>query len=820
MKAYQILIYRFIEDEMKNRIIASEGIEKNDLEEIEELFQDSLENSWSFFNLSTQKKCFVRTYVNDDKKVHITHGLIFDGEFDFYPCDLVSSFSFVEDLGIEELSIIEDVKIKKGFSESSTLEFLKPMDPKVIRDMTNAIIDFKESRRSIYIVDREDRFIELLRALSLAFPRKLTGDITFTTLQRSKEIECLIYFSKRSLELKDKYIFDFIREMKAVVDREYKYSEIVEIGYFASLQTLKNYHKLLQDFSYNSIDWEIDSSYILFILLNIGPSSLHEEYIKMGLKFLLDYGSEEVLQGIFESYRDKFKDAAAKLHYDGASVLSEALFRGIENTSNNSIYEYGLDIFFEILEKISNEDKGSGNNYALFNKYFERNVSRGAFLKYLLSGEKIKHILEVFSGEEQEKKLGFYIYAVIKSAVELGYSWSQIIKIENMEVFLDLSSRQLLESRSELRETLGAASKSMDIYVHVLLLLYNRATNHGQIELLLERLVKSLKEVDEDKAIDIRRNIYRLSGGKILTEEFELKLMDSPDKKGFFKDYLNKVFYKIPDYYNKHFSEVVKKYLLSLDPESAYSEAVSFLQTVNENMALFDEDSLRAIVISFERGVKIEDLEGIKENVKFIKKIKRSRGMETNPDITALIDFLYYLDENKGEIEIKDVIKELRMNLGYIGGQRYKRYIEECTPRLIKNVKSKDDHRAIVSFLNNDDNEGELLKRYIFLIEKNIEESSGAGYDILRHFIVYYFFYLEANYRLLGELDIIKTIEDEIIRLVSKKDREFLSRLDFDIKRDFNENGYSIPLKWNQIYAALSVESKSFRSKLKNMFKK
>lgn len=816
MKIHQVLIYQALDKGFKN-ILSSEGVLKDEIEEIKYKFKQTCNTTYSYFRLKSSRYSFTKTTCIEN--IIIIHSFIIDKEINFYPYEVIDSLSFIGKIGVNELDEINQIDFCKKINENAILEFIRLRNPKIIRDMINAVIGFNSSSRGICIVDSKENFVNFLGAIHRAFPVRLSKNITFTNckyLRNDKDF--IIHFSDGISGCENSYIFDFLREIKAVVEREYKYSELVEIGYYASYQTLKTFHRFLEDFTNEDIGKEIDFSYILFVLLNINTISIQSSDINGALEFFLKYCEGSELQGIFEKYHKVFSGMIPKLDQKGAFILSEIVFRATSSLNNIPAYEEAIRIFFLNVDHLIVNIKVD-SIYEWFNKHFDYNKENNIFLKYQLSADRIKYILKILSENGMKREMIFYNQAILKSACELGYSWNQILGIDAMEVLLDLSSNQIIESKNDTREILETASESKDIFIHILLLLYNRASNDYQINFIVERFIDVLDRQEEKNSSAIRREVYRLSGGKLLIKEFSTRLENSIDKVEFFKGYLVKVFYNIPDYYNKYFSEAAKTYLYSLDSEVSYRESLSLIELIEKNLVAFEVDAIKAVISVFEKGISLDNIDFIKDSIIKVKKLKRKYGIETYCDITALLSYIYNLDDSEEDIGIQDAIENLYRYLQRLEDEKARKYLSLSIPKIIERVKSKDDHKIIVGYLFSGDDEGKFIENYILVIESLLNRNREVGYRVFMHFIVYYFFYLEVNCRLLGENEIIEKIENNLMGVILKRDREFLLELDRDIRKEFNENGYSIPVKWGQMFSK-SIESKSLKSKLKNIFKK
>lgn len=816
MKIDQVLIYQALDKGYKNTL-SSNGVSKDEIDEIKYKFKEKCSSTYSYFRLKSSRYSFVKT--NCMENINIIHGFIIDEEINYYPYEVINSLRFIDEIGIKELNEINQIDFSSEVNENTILEFIRSKNPKLIRDMINGVIDFKSSNRGICVVDSKENFMCILGAIQRAFPVRLSKNITFTTCEELKnDRDFILHFSMVSSGCENSYIFDFLREIKAVVEREYKYSELVEIGYYASYQTLKTFHRFMEEFTYEDIDEKIDFSYILFVLLNINAISIQSAEISSALEFLLKYCGENNLQGIFERYFRIFSGMVSRLDRKGAYILSEVIFRATSNLNNVPAYEEAIKIFFLIVDHLL-IDIEEDNIYELFNRYFDYNKTNNKFLKYQFSDDRIKYILKILSENGMKKEIIFYNQTILKSACELGYSWNQILGIDGMEILLDLSSNQIIESKNDIQEILETASRSKDIFIHTLLLLYNRATNDYQISFITERFIDTLDKQEEKVSTTIRREVYRLGGGRLLAEEFVKRLENSINKVEFFKEYLAKVFHNIPDYYNKYFSEAAKAYLYSLDSEESYKEALSFIELIEENSVAFEVDTIKAVINAFEKGINLDNIDSIKDSMVKVKKIKRRHGIETYCDITSLLSYIYNLDDDEEDIGIQDAIENLNMYLQRLDDEKARKYLSLCIPKIIERVKSKEDHKIIAGYLFNGDDEGKFIENYILVIESLLSRNSETGYRVFMQFIVYYYFYLEVNCRLLGENEIIEKIENNLMNVISKKDREFLLELDRDIRKEFNENGYSLPVKWDQMFSK-SMESKSFKNKLIKIFKK
>jgi hypothetical protein len=310
----------------------------------------------------------------------------------------------------------------------------------------------------------------------------------------------------------------------------------------------------------------------------------------------------------------------------------------------------------------------------------------------------------------------------------------------------------------------------------------------------------------------------------ILQEQFPNEVILKNDQEkliDYFNDYFKSVFSIILDYYKNYFSEALKIYISKLENEYKYSECVRLINELSCNGISVDDDAAAFLVKGFEEGARIDNIdEELQKMFIEVKKLKKTRNITSYPDITAMIDFVMWLKQNtNAEYTIDEILNE-RLDIDKLDENRRNKYMQWCLPEVLNFAKTAEDHKKIIHYFQREDEE-KFFDGYLSIIINLIDRNREKGMRVLRGFVVYFFFYLETSYRVLGEEAIIAKVRQSIIHIFTSYPRSFLKEFDYLIKKEFSERGLSMPVQWSQIVNEIgSAPEASFFGKISKIFKR
>jgi hypothetical protein len=487
-----------------------------------------------------------------------------------------------------------------------------------------------------------------------------------------------------------------------------------------------------------------------------------------------------------------------------------------------------------------------------------------AFLRYSIAQERINYINALLSHEPDGKRSLFYLEIVLKSQVELGYTWPQVIGIENIEIFFDNCISQISEENLNIEALFKASATNVDIFSHFIILFFNRMQSGSEMEPFAKIFADILDSIESDAAGEARRRVYGLGGGKLLSEEFKNRLdkllmgrdlsieneENSVDIKvdekndeiegklksdnnfsleksnqqlivDYFNEYFKSVFSVIHEYYKNYFSEALKIYVSKLSNEYKYNECNRLILELLNNGMVVDDEAAGYLIKGFEEGAKIDFLDTEQEKMfTEVKKLKKTRHITSYPDITAMADFVIWLQKKTdSDLTIEEILNE-RLDIDKLDNYRYYKYLDWSLPEILKFAKTAEDHKRIIHYFQKEEDE-KFFDKYLYIIINLINNNKEKGMRILQSFVVYFFFYLEPRYRALGEEAIIEKVRKSIIDVFNNNPRSFFKEFDYLIRKEFSDRGLSMPIQWSQIVNEISSPPQGgIFNKLSKIFKK
>jgi hypothetical protein len=265
----------------------------------------------------------------------------------------------------------------------------------------------------------------------------------------------------------------------------------------------------------------------------------------------------------------------------------------------------------------------------------------------------------------------------------------------------------------------------------------------------------------------------------------------------------------------------MKIYISKLENEYKYNECVRLINELTSNGISVDDEAAAFLVKGFEEGVRIDNIDAeLQKLFTEVKKLKKTRNITSYPDITALVDFVLWLKQNaNAEYTIDEILNE-RLDIDKIDENRRHKYLQWCLPEVLNFAKTAEDHKKIIHYFQREDNE-KFFDEYLSIIINLIFTNRERGMRVLRGFVVYFFFYLEPSYRILGEETIIVKVRQSIIDIFTSNPKSFLKEFDYLIKKEFSDRGLSMPVQWSQIVNDIGSAPKGgIFNKISSIFKK
>ncbi len=829
-----------------NTIAVSDGVLDNDIKELQNRFKIGVQYidavsiildvpSYSFFKLKSGRYCICMAKDLPEKgDGFYCHGLIIeDGYLPFYPIQAVGSEVFRNGLNeyakLDTLPILSNIPVGDVIDYQNTESFIKPRIEKGFKDMLKSVTQSSKYNRKVHILDTNNNLYLWIAAIQMSFPIGLAHSITFSTFPKYDEVYMILChnLSNPIKPEEGSYIYDYRNNIISRFEKELTFTKIVCTSYMVSRATITEFHKFLGQFDYKEIDEDIEGAYNLFMLCSLGENSIEGSSFKEAFEFALNYASQDMLDYLIEVLDTSLDSIVRKTPLCAAGSISKFMFKAALTTKRLVLMEKICGFFYTLIDHlvIDYKEPDFDSIIDLYNDMIEFTEERAhAIYRYSINSDRIGYLVSILSKDCEVDKAKFYLDMTLRNLMELDYMWGQILAIDKMGIFMDMCINSIAGSEDYIESILRSVKDNDEYFVRVVVLFNNRIKYESVMKTFNETFAALLEEKQqdegEDSAINIRKQISNLKCGRLILEEYKIELIKSSDRIVYFENYCSKIFDAIPGYAEQFFSEAVNFYMMSLPNDNNYGESIKILKGYIDNEYTLSKDALKSLIEAFECGIDLlyfddEQLEMLPD----IKRIKRNMEINTIPDITGLADFEIWLKKS-GVSHTIDDIYEASLDLGSLDTRRYKNYITFCIPLIIDRVETIEDNRKLFRIFASDDSDEEFLENYIKTIENVLAYDRDKGKHMLLQFGVFFFFYLEPRYRMLEDEELSLKIKDSMVNIISKQPKSFIKEFNTDIKREFEKNGLSTPLQWNEIYKEIMTSSKpNLIDRLSNIFK-
>jgi hypothetical protein len=594
------------------------------------------------------------------------------------------------------------------------------------------------------------------------------------------------------------------RTSKAI--KEYRITRLIEMGYIISAETLNAFHRFLSKFKYKSVDKEVEKCYKLFNVINFGFGNTEEEDVEEAIEFALLYGSQTVLEELFEGIQNVLIKIEYELNIEKVKILSEFMYKTADKSKEKIYLDRANDFFFRFMDEIIMKSNIIDED-ALFDFY--ENIKKTALkhidriIKHSISTIRLKQLSEYLSGDKHIAQSIFYINFIIGDLIVIRSSWNRAMHIEGFGDFVKASIEGLSDEKVNYEDIFITISKDVDYFTHISLLLYNKLLKLGYCEGFVRSFSSCISEKPLEWAEEAHNAIYEMdTNTRLLFEEFIINLKENSNKPDYFWNSFKYGKRDIPGYLKNHTAESIKIYLSLLDENDITVESKKLIRFIIDKDLILDKETLRSIIKEYEKTLELVEPneEGLVLTQK-IDKIKKENYIITLPDISGLITFAVWISNPGGShnLKLKDILEDCpdfkRID------HRYFEYLKWCLPHIIEYAEVSDDHRQIIDLFCRADVEEEFFNLYMDIIKKRCEQNKSSGYSKVLSFLFSYYFYTLPKYVYIGEEHLIENMNQRISELLEGDYIRNINDLDKDLTYEFQKRELSVPIMWKDIYA-------------------
>lgn len=781
--------------------------------------KDEVIDSICSFKLNSGRHCILNT------KASFSHGFIIDeGNFPFYPIQIIGSDSFIDDInklkkietGRGSLPYLSNISIGSYITFESVSQFIKGKIGGTLKDMINAVIEHKETNKRLIICDSKDNVPFWIGAIQMAFPVYISSQISFSTSGNINDEDVLIIGINDLNDMKDIktveskiYLFDLNNYVKSVLEVDYKFNRLVEYSYLVSRESLNLFHEFSKKFNYNSIDAGLDIMYSFYSIVSYGIGNMEESDVVSAINFASEFILKDSIEDILIKLQSVYDKISRELNIKTAEHMLKFVFKGIQNTEDVFIINSVCKFMFYTFDNVVFEENDSGYK-AMLNLYDDiiklANNRADNIRKYFLNSDKLEYITYRIIERGISEYAGLYLQLIMKNFIDLEYSWNEIGKEDKSRIFIETSMTYALKSKEIILGVINIISEEEDFLYELVSILYDNYNSEDKLWLgkILNTQFKKLKT---ERLLDIRKRFYFSGKADLIFEEYKEGLKTNQEKTDYFNDYFDNVVYEVPDYGKEYYSKIVYEYLNIMKYNISVDEYLKIFKNIISNKYEFDDDNITLLIKNFEDRCNLnmpdEEIQGLLIN---IDKLKIDKGIKTCPDILSIIIFgiyIYEINIDKHLYSIKDITRK-KMKIENLDGERYKQCLKWCIPKIIEFVNLPEDNKLINYIFNSNGMDEDYYEEYFNAILGIIDREKDSGYDVLLNFIIYFFYYVEPQYRFIGDKKVISKVITGVANLILKCPVEYISKVDNDIREEFSDKGLSTPILWNELYKKIS----------------
>lgn len=820
-------------------IYTAEGIRNEEVLELSELFNQLYRsqdengsnfniNKYGYLMLKSGRYCMYRVKsIEDDERVFVSYAVIVPKkELTFYSMEMYGCEFFNQKISKDEIELEGycpgEIKIGHTISFEAVVDFIKKKNGYSVRNIINTIMESSKENAYILIRDVGYNIPFTVAAIVMSFPNELGNVIEFTIDFEGRYGAAYLHYhqDENNLENKQEYAFDFIKGVKPVINRDFRFTKLVDMAYYISPDTLRGFHNFLRRFNYKKIDEGIESCYNLFNITNFGIGKMEHGEVKAALDFCINNSSPELFEEIFSNIIGKLEKSYKDIGVYTAEEFLDFLFNGIESVTNKGLISGVYDFFFNMVDYIA-FNLGGFDAETLTRFYGRiRGINKdkmGDFLEFSINPKRMKFLNTMMQSDPDIYRIIFYFKNMLKNIIAAERSWNDICSIKVIDEFIQICVNRLSDAENGYYEVLEAVLESEEYFARVSTAFYNQLVSIESVSKYMEVLSKLLESMPNEWTNEAFEETARLRNGeRFIFEEYEYAIKNMDNKEDIFWRYLNSENNKFYGYAKRYLPDMIMLYLKFIPSEKSDLECYKLIEYIMNDDILLDDYTTSFIVRGFEAYIPLYKPDEYKsEIIKRVGNFKREKGIRTFPDVTKILELGIWVEENRElkRMNINEIITE-EFTLEDIDEGRYEYYIRWCLPNIIGFASRPEDYGVIINAFCIGGMEGKFLFECL-----NIIENMNGELNLICNFLFAYFYYLSPKFIFEGSAEIIENADSRIAEFLLKQSPGFLKKLDSSLKHEFKARGLSIPLQWDGIYSRASkTGGETFFQKVKKTF--
>lgn len=797
----------FLFDDLNYRIdYSSEGVDKKIIQVIMSLFLNYFVKGIraGILYKRIDGKFLILKVEGEERENEYTIKFVYLDKLENYPIKLIYETGFIDnnfkhpdydDLEFQTLS-----------------KYMKSIDAFNFRAVVSALFRAKYYNSAIRLRGSIKELLLWVAAIQTIFPEDLAKGISFKIEQYKNDI------GMASISISDN-IIDIRYRINIDVETEsieiYKFTSILEMQYLMPSKNLEAFFLFSTHFDYKELDERLEDIYNIYMISRVGIGDNDYTTLKLAIDNVEEIGSKEAKRIVVLNLLKVIDKLTMEMDLKTFRLVMSFMFRASNEMESLFINEMCKDLYLKAFISVLFEGRYKTLD-ALEEvvEELEKLMDKRDLYKYVLDDKRLDHIsIYINIGKSPEKVL-FVFKLLLKCNIELGYKWNKFSEkfMTVVKACTGIISKQVLD----LNELLHSICEDEEYISSLLIAIYTDIESEDIQSNFNNQVVSFLMEVEDEKAIEIRKRLsYNETGLIILYEEFKIYVEKEKFDLEAFKNYLPS-FYRCKEYFKKSFSRAVAFMLSKIEESNIYDFSMFIINEIR--IDAFKEDilpdkTLSNIVLGIEQNVDFENCNEVYEILQEIMDIKKRRNIRTSINITELLR-LQRLVQDDEEIDLME-FERSDMKPYKLTEEAYKKYRNLNLNKMVGMCSDKEEHKVIADAFMVEDN-------FIFDYMKIALSDDNIKKGVALSFIIYYLYYIHPVYKVSEKEDILLELRRMLIERIGELSFNDVCDIDDNVKNEFESQHLSMPVEWEEVFSAIKkIKSDgNLVNKLKFMMKK
>lgn len=685
--------------------------------------------------------------------------------------------------------------------------FLKNKQPSnIFFEIISGIIDSSSSGQPVLIIDTENNLKLWTDTVKACFPEKVLNSRTFEKLSLDKEGNKLLIVQPSVQDSDGLYTnvfartFDFKKNKFPSLGRTFKYARLAEYGLLSSEKLLNSMRDLLSSFSYTCLDEDIDSFCELFLIISDENKEHDLEGARKALDFINRYGSSDVIKEIYEIFYPYMDLIIQNSDKDQLKAAAAFAAKSLLSLDSSETVESAGTMLCDCLDRMFSGDSCTCEEvYELVTALISSR--KDIFYSFLINSGRLQTIEALVKKSPDTNMAAFYLRTVAEALQYLDISWEDAKSIPYLGLVINACSNII--SRSVYGIDFVLKDLDGDIGIGITITLLRKIDSKESMEKFVDIFVHKMDSLSPEEQETARERLCSMEADRLIYEEFLVRLEAADNKEEIFEHWTDGIFQISEEFSQRYYSPAIMAYLKHFKSSvKLFEQCEKLLEGLQGKEQYLDLVACQIIVNGIENGLSLDSSMSVKKQlIEYVRKLKEEFGIKTVPDMLFFADFGMWLEAAGGGGYSLGTILEGMPSIMFLRGYRLRHFQDWCIPMLIPLVKTPEDHRRLVYAFRAGDDIHEFYQRYMkFLCNfLDLDQDKLNGYNVFLQFVVYFFYYLKAEYKQSDGKSSIHSAGEILREAIYNQPEIFRKRIDMDVRRELKSRGLRIPALWVEI---------------------